>query len=93
MQRPCIGLQVISHHIYSRYGSFLRILYMMVIFVSTAFIFGFGMMAFATLFNIINEQTSYTYDYETNKIAFKVIQRIGVLGFTVSLILYLAFFV
>ena len=50
---------------------------MMVIFISTAFIFGFGMMAFSTLFNIINEANSYGYDYETNKIAFKVIQRIG----------------
>ena len=66
---------------------------MMVIFVSTAFIFGFGLMTFSTLFNIINEANSYGYDYETNKIAFKVIQRIGILGFTVSLILYLVFFV
>lgn len=63
------------------------------IFVSTAFIFGFGFMAFTTLFNVINEHARVEYDYDTNKVAFRILHRIGILGFTVSLILFLVFFV
>jgi len=65
----------------------------MEIFISTAFVFGFGLMAFTTFFNVINEFTGEGSDYDTNKIAFWILYRIGVLSFTVSLILFLVFFV
>lgn len=66
---------------------------MMEIFISTAFVFGVGLMTFTMLFNVINELTEGGYDYDTNKFAFSLLHRIGIVSFTVSLILYLAIFV